>query len=203
MSFCPNCKAEYREGFSICADCDVALVSELPVGLPAETPVTKVTPFGNDHGVFLINVFNETEADTVEQLLASHGIPVVKLYRDSGGYLTVYMNSTSLGVDILVPSKAYDTAVEILGADIQFEDEALLEGEDSFDLEDSEEFEEDDEEIVENEEEKSKYSEAEEFSVYADEITRKRSFRAWIVLLFIMPGLLWLAVFLAMEILNK
>jgi len=25
---CPNCKAEYREGFDRCADCDIALVSE-------------------------------------------------------------------------------------------------------------------------------------------------------------------------------
>jgi hypothetical protein len=28
--FCPVCKAEYREGFSRCADCDVDLVWELP-----------------------------------------------------------------------------------------------------------------------------------------------------------------------------
>ena len=29
--FCPRCKCEYREGFTICADCDVALVAELSV----------------------------------------------------------------------------------------------------------------------------------------------------------------------------
>lgn len=28
--FCPNCQAEYREGFSQCSDCDVALVEALP-----------------------------------------------------------------------------------------------------------------------------------------------------------------------------
>ena len=28
--FCPQCRAEYRPGFYRCADCDVALVSELP-----------------------------------------------------------------------------------------------------------------------------------------------------------------------------
>ncbi len=28
--FCPNCKAEYREGFKECSVCQVALVSELP-----------------------------------------------------------------------------------------------------------------------------------------------------------------------------
>jgi hypothetical protein len=29
--YCPQCKAEYREGFSICADCRVELVETLPV----------------------------------------------------------------------------------------------------------------------------------------------------------------------------
>ena len=28
--FCPQCKAEYRQGFTHCADCDVDLVWELP-----------------------------------------------------------------------------------------------------------------------------------------------------------------------------
>jgi hypothetical protein len=28
--FCPLCKAEYRDGFSRCSDCDVPLVAELP-----------------------------------------------------------------------------------------------------------------------------------------------------------------------------
>ena len=27
--FCPNCKAEYREGFEVCNDCNVQLVHEL------------------------------------------------------------------------------------------------------------------------------------------------------------------------------
>lgn len=28
--FCPACKAEYRSGFTICSDCHIALVQELP-----------------------------------------------------------------------------------------------------------------------------------------------------------------------------
>src|SRR5258708_38663826 len=30
--FCPDCGGEYREGFSECADCEVALVERLPEG---------------------------------------------------------------------------------------------------------------------------------------------------------------------------
>jgi hypothetical protein len=38
--FCPVCKAEYREGFRRCADCDAELVDELPSdALVASEPV--------------------------------------------------------------------------------------------------------------------------------------------------------------------
>ncbi len=46
--FCPNCKAEYREGFNRCSECGVALVNELPeteadpqsqIGMKGEPPV--------------------------------------------------------------------------------------------------------------------------------------------------------------------
>lgn len=29
--YCPKCKAEYREGFSKCSECDIELVKELPI----------------------------------------------------------------------------------------------------------------------------------------------------------------------------
>jgi hypothetical protein len=35
---CPNCNAEYRQGFSHCADCDVDLVMEIPQGALASQP---------------------------------------------------------------------------------------------------------------------------------------------------------------------
>src|SRR5512140_1997910 len=28
--FCPKCRVEYREGFTVCADCDILLVATLP-----------------------------------------------------------------------------------------------------------------------------------------------------------------------------
>ncbi len=37
--FCPLCKAEYREGFYRCADCDVDLVNSLPQPPAEEAPV--------------------------------------------------------------------------------------------------------------------------------------------------------------------
>ena len=37
--FCPECEAEYREGFTTCADCDVALVPKL--GVATLVPLTE------------------------------------------------------------------------------------------------------------------------------------------------------------------
>ncbi len=39
MPWCPKCKNEYVKGMTICADCDVALVDELPEELPEDMPV--------------------------------------------------------------------------------------------------------------------------------------------------------------------
>lgn len=49
--FCPICKAEYRDGFSRCADCDVELVHELPAHaiVPAHSPEQ---PAGSDEDPF-------------------------------------------------------------------------------------------------------------------------------------------------------
>lgn len=32
--FCPNCRAEYRDGFVRCADCEVELIADLPTSDP-------------------------------------------------------------------------------------------------------------------------------------------------------------------------
>jgi hypothetical protein len=47
--FCPNCKTEYREGFSRCSDCGADLVRELPKqGKSGPTDFTELVWMGSD-----------------------------------------------------------------------------------------------------------------------------------------------------------
>lgn len=73
--FCPECSAEYREGFSRCSDCDVPLVAALP---PEEMDAM--------HGAEEATVFvtrDIVEAETVKELLEANDIEVSVLGESS------------------------------------------------------------------------------------------------------------------------
>jgi hypothetical protein len=40
MIYCPQCGAEYRDGFTICADCEIALANEPPAASKTTTEFT-------------------------------------------------------------------------------------------------------------------------------------------------------------------
>jgi hypothetical protein len=66
--FCPQCKGEYREGFTECADCQIPLVSELP---PSES---------NDEqkAVDLVEVLSTADPgliSLVKSVLEAEGVP--------------------------------------------------------------------------------------------------------------------------------
>ncbi len=79
--FCPVCRGEYREGFTYCHDCDVALVAELPRdpeivdGEFASVEGSAALPDGD-----LVRVFATSEAaliPVVESLFRNAGIAVM------------------------------------------------------------------------------------------------------------------------------
>jgi hypothetical protein len=65
MPFCPSCGVEYREGFTRCSECDVALVAEPP---PAPSPAG---PEWEPVATFV----TAEEAGLARGLLAGVGIP--------------------------------------------------------------------------------------------------------------------------------
>lgn len=71
----------------------------------------------HDHEVYLTTASDEIEADILESLLKSNGIPVLKKHRGAGAYLSILMGKSYSGIDIYVPSKSYDIARELINID--------------------------------------------------------------------------------------
>ncbi len=72
--FCPKCKAEYREGFTRCADCIIDLVENLDPINSAEQGGPETEPDFNF--IELLSTFNEGDVVFVKSLLESEGIPL-------------------------------------------------------------------------------------------------------------------------------
>ena len=106
--FCPKCKAEYREGFYRCADCEVDLVPELPP--EEEQPLEQPAEYLN-----LVNIetyYNRHEAELAKGFLSVNGINAVVLGDDGGGVQPGL--SFSRGVRLLVKEGDVEKAKEIL-----------------------------------------------------------------------------------------
>ena len=65
--FCPKCRAEYREGFSVCSDCNVDLVHELP---PEPEPEC-AEHIGYEE---VLATYNPTDIAIMKSLLDAQGI---------------------------------------------------------------------------------------------------------------------------------
>ena len=82
--FCPQCRAEYREGFFRCSDCDIPLVDQLP----ADRSVTdRRRGFETDHPelVVLRTFPTVIEADLAKSALESVGIDSMVRSDNKGG----------------------------------------------------------------------------------------------------------------------
>lgn len=75
MPFCPNCRYEYLEGITTCADCGAALVRELPE-LP-ETPEPPLVP--GSPLVVVYEAHDEFHSRMVKDALEEAGLPVIEL----------------------------------------------------------------------------------------------------------------------------
>jgi hypothetical protein len=106
MPFCPKCRVEYRESFYKCSECDCNLVDELEPEAGED--------YTDGEGAFLMTAVNSIEADLIEAILQTEGIPVLRKYKEAGDYMMVYMGRTIFGVDLYVPSPMLDKAREII-----------------------------------------------------------------------------------------
>lgn len=104
MPWCPKCQTEYREGYSICADCQVALVDKLP----------KLPPVDLGEPVLLITLNDVFEGNILLELLRENKIPAFQKGRGVGGYLNIIMSVNSFGTEIYVPRQMLKQAQELM-----------------------------------------------------------------------------------------
>ena len=67
--FCPQCKSEYRPGFTRCSDCDVLLVDRMPVDRSPSVDMTslvRLRSYSTDHEAFLaLSVLESAGIDAI------------------------------------------------------------------------------------------------------------------------------------------
>lgn len=97
--FCPRCRAEYREEYTVCADCGVALVPA-PPEIASADPGDFVTVFASS---------NPGEIALVESLLAEAGILHIAQGETAGAML---LGVTE--VSFLVPESRRREALALL-----------------------------------------------------------------------------------------
>ena len=96
--WCPSCGAEYRAGFTRCADCDVDLVSEPP---RAETPeARRLSPR-------LVPVFSGEleDGESVQELLRTRGLPSA---------IVEALDDDEVEVNVVVAAEQVPLALEVL-----------------------------------------------------------------------------------------
>lgn len=106
MPFYPKCRVEYRGSFHKCSECGRDLVDDLGPEIGEDEIDSEST--------FLITAVNSMEADVIEAILHAEGIPVLRKYKEAGGYMMIYMGRTIFGVDLYVPSPLLNKAREII-----------------------------------------------------------------------------------------
>jgi hypothetical protein len=117
--FCPNCKSEYRSGFTRCSDCEVDLVYELPLGPTPEEP--KLYVLGDGEALRVIwKGDSESECLSVCEGLqkASIAYNVVQIPE----YLDLRM-AVKRKYEVGVRSGDYEKAREIVSEDEEWEDQ--------------------------------------------------------------------------------
>lgn len=72
MPICPDCKAEYQDGITMCTDCQVALVESLPQPTPEE--VAEANLYRLDELAVVADFSNASEAKMIQELLTGNKI---------------------------------------------------------------------------------------------------------------------------------
>jgi len=103
VPFCPNCRTEYDEGYTVCADCGAHLVDSLP-----KAPDSKPAPAYGDEAnrVFLVSACSRESSAMLIDMLNDSAIPAFAQPKEGSC-------GPEEGSDIFVDRMDYESAVEI------------------------------------------------------------------------------------------
>ena len=114
--FCPQCEAEYREGYDTCEECGVALVPSLPV-----------VDHTAEHYESVYETSRPADVPVIKSLLKGAGIPYVtegdsmmNLF-PSEAAMTIMTSKGHAELRFLVPSDKAEDARALLAEDPQIE----------------------------------------------------------------------------------
>jgi hypothetical protein len=111
MSWCPNCKIEYRDGFQKCSDCGAWLVDERPPEEPEPARLDKIEL------ALLADFGDPIQADMLKALLKDAGIPFLVRHSGAGQAVSLYMGVMGTGISgtqILISAEDLERAQELL-----------------------------------------------------------------------------------------
>jgi hypothetical protein len=115
--FCPQCKAEYRQGFTHCADCDVDLVWELP---EAAIEVRTVGPPGDPNEDPFCSFWKGEDPRVHAELcsvLDEAGIPHHTVFRRDHLFNLINLAAYEVGVPFSLFERAENAIKEAYGTD--------------------------------------------------------------------------------------
>jgi hypothetical protein len=101
--FCPQCKAEYRDGFSRCTDCDIDLVAKLPIDPPEPEPIA-----ADEHLRIVYTTHEQNDCVAFCRRLMEEGISF-KVAESNRQYFKDVKRTFAIGV----PGKCFKKAQEI------------------------------------------------------------------------------------------
>lgn len=118
MPWCPQCGAEYREGFTHCPHCDVELVKARPLEPPPVLPEAE--------WVLLTNSADNVETQLIRGVLRGEKIPFVTKERGDGAVNMLYTGASFYGTDFYVEQSWLEQARQVLDACFTPLDDAAL-----------------------------------------------------------------------------
>ena len=115
MPWCPVCKSEYREGFTVCARCGVELVDELDSdreNIQAEKNSSRQDDIFNGE-VLIANINDPVELTYLTSMFKNEGIAYRIIDGDTGQYLQIIHGRSFFGKAIYEGKNDFDRASDI------------------------------------------------------------------------------------------